>query len=107
METDSIPEDFPTAISAVVPGAQPKLCVLRRVGLYVADQDDDARRQRWLMCEDLTSQLVSVAVKDTRGRPAPHEETLHRIRLSVARKCWVSPAELDWVIKRLRQLLAW
>ncbi|SDI38950.1 hypothetical protein SAMN04487926_11633 [Paraburkholderia steynii] len=107
METDGVPEDFPLGISAVVPGAQPKLCVVRRAGLYVADQEDDARRERWLMCEDLASQLVSVAVKDDHGRPVPHEETLHRIRLAVARKGWVSMAELDWLIKRLRELLAW
>ncbi|MBP0590496.1 hypothetical protein J8I87_12360 [Paraburkholderia sp. LEh10] len=107
METNDVPDDFPFGISAVVPGAQPKLCVIRRAGKYFADHEGVSRRERWLLCEDLASQLVIVAVKHGRGRPSSHEETLQCIRLAVARKDWVSTAELNWVISRLRQLLAW
>ncbi|MGT2476652.1 hypothetical protein [Paraburkholderia terrae] len=108
MEANDVPDDFPLGISAVVPGAQPKLCVVCRAGRYVADQGHTGRRERWLMCEDLARQLVNVATRDAHERPgASHQQVLQRIQLAVERKNWVSAAELNWLIRRMRDLLDW
>jgi hypothetical protein len=75
-------------------------------GVYVARQTDDERRERWLLCEDLANQLVSVAQKDALQYPNHTEpQTLERVRKSVASKTWVSPDELTWLMRRLQALL--
>ena len=107
METNDVPEGFPReSMPAVVPGAQPKVCARLSHGVYVAGQTDDERRERWLLCEDLANQLVSVAQKDALQYPNHTEpQTLERVRKSVPRKAWVSPGELTWLIRRLQALL--
>jgi hypothetical protein len=77
-------------------------------GVYVAGQTDDERRERWLLCEDLAEQLVPVAQKDAVSHPHHSlHQTLERVRVSVARKAWVSPDELTWLMGRLQVLLGW
>ncbi|MGF6739598.1 hypothetical protein [Paraburkholderia atlantica] len=106
METSDVPEEFPReSTPAVVPGAQPKICARLSHGVYVSGQSDDERQERWLICEDIAKQLVPIARNDALSHP-PHE-TLERVRVSVARKAWVSPEELAWLIKRLQVLLGW
>ena len=107
METNDVPEAFPRGSTpAVVSGAQPKVCARLSNGVYVAGQTDDERRERWLLCEDLANQLVSVARKDAQQHPNHTEpETLEFVRKSVARKAWVSPDELTWLMRRLQALL--
>ncbi|WP_246529907.1 MULTISPECIES: hypothetical protein [Paraburkholderia] len=93
---------------AVVPGGQPKICVALTGGRYVAGQTREERHERWLICEDLADQLVPVARKDAAKHPEyPPEQTLERARVAVARKGWVSPDELAWLMRRLRTLLGW
>ncbi|ARL52124.1 Uncharacterised protein [Burkholderia pseudomallei] len=58
------------------------------------------------MCEGLAHQLVPKAKKDAaahseNGNDVPPE----RMRAAFARKDWVSPAELTWLISRVRGLL--
>ena len=109
METSAVPEEFPhESTPAVVPGAQPKVCARLSHGVYVTGQTDDERRERWLLCEDLAKQLVPVARKDALSHPQHStHRTLERVRVSVARKAWVSPEELAWLMWRLQALLGW
>ena len=109
METYATPEGFPrNTMPAVVSGAQPKLCAVLRGGRYVAGQTDSERYERWLICEDLANQLVPVARKDAalHLQHSP-DQTLKRVRSSVASKSWVSPDELAWLTLRLQGLLGW
>ncbi|SKC93234.1 hypothetical protein SAMN05446934_6471 [Paraburkholderia hospita] len=104
-----MPDDFPLEKGpAIVPGAQPKVCARLSGGFYVAGQSDDEREERWLVCEDLASQLVRVARNDALVHPEQSpSQTLERVRVSVAHKGWVSPDELAWLIRRLQTLLGW
>ncbi|CAG9190169.1 hypothetical protein BVI1335_1030001 [Burkholderia vietnamiensis] len=71
-------------------------------------QTADERHERWLTCEDLARQLNSVARKDAQLHPRhSQQETLERVRVSVARKAWASPGELAWLMRRLQALLGW
>ena len=109
MESNYVPEGFPReSTPVVVSGARPKVCVRLLHGIYVAGQTDDERRERWLVCEDLATQLVSVAQRDALKHPHHTEQqTLERVCVSVARKAWVSPDELTWLMRRLQALLGW
>lgn len=105
----SVPDDFPRdSLPAVVAGAQPKICVVLSDGNYVAGQTDAEREERWTICEDLAHQLVTKAQKDAATHPEDASDvTLERVRIAVKRKGWVSPAELTWLIVRVRALLDW
>ncbi|CAG9241413.1 conserved hypothetical protein [Paraburkholderia caribensis] len=109
MVSVDVPEDFPRdATPAVVSGSQPKVCAWLSKGRYLTGHANDERRERWLLCEDLASQLVRVAQKDALAHPEQSRpQTLERIQASVRRKGWVSPEELAWLVPRLQQLLDW
>jgi len=109
METDEVPEEFPRdTMPAVMPGMQPKIGAVLHDGIYIAGQTPEERHERWLICEDLAGQLVPVAEKDAASHPKQSpEHTLERVRVSMARKAWVSPNELAWMMHRLRMLLGW
>jgi hypothetical protein len=51
MEPNDVPEEFPRSTPAVVLGAQPKVYARLPNSVYVAEQADDERRERWLVCE--------------------------------------------------------
>ncbi|MEM5368929.1 hypothetical protein V4C53_23255 [Paraburkholderia azotifigens] len=106
MKSARVPDDFPCAMPGVVSGAQPKV-VVRRTGdgRYTAETQEK-RFERWDICEDLAQQLVSVAHKESAKRPAyTRDMTLERIRKAVANKGWISPEELEWLMRRVRTLL--
>lgn len=109
MQTNLVPEDFPRdSSSGVVAGAQPKICVVLSDGKYVAGQTDAKREERWDTCEDLAHQLIPKARRDAALHPEHDADTtLERVRVAVARKNWLSPDELNWLISRLRVLLNW
>ena len=109
MEPYEVPEKFPRdTMPAVMPGVQPKIGVVLHDGIYIAGQTSEERYERWLICEDLVGQLAVVAKKDSAAHPEQsQEQTLERMRVSVARKTWVSPDELAWLMHRLRTLLGW
>lgn len=47
MELNDVPEGFPRdSVPAVLPGAQPKIRVVRSDGRYVAEQTAEARYER-------------------------------------------------------------
>ncbi|WP_322050551.1 hypothetical protein [Paraburkholderia bannensis] len=109
MQTCLVPDDFPRDNSSgIVAGAQPKICVTLSEGKYAAGQTDSMREERWSICEDLAHQLITKAQKDMAANPEHSRDvTLERIRVAVVRKGWLSPAELPWLITRLRALLNW
>ncbi|WP_432260833.1 hypothetical protein [Cupriavidus sp. TMH.W2] len=109
MNLDDVPDDFPRhTLPAAVSGAQPKLGLRQIGGVYVAGQTAEERYERWVFCEDLAKQLLRVAQKDS-AKHHHHSpvETLRRVRTSVSRKGWVSGAELDWLMLRIKALLQW
>lgn len=65
-----MPEGIPRdSVPAVVPGAQPKICVVRSDGRYVAEQTAEARYERWLISEDLAGQFAPITRNDTAAHP--------------------------------------
>lgn len=109
MNFDDVPDDFPRpTVPAVVPGAQPKVGATLSWGVYIAGLTPEERYERWVICEDIVQQLLPVAQKDAAKYPhhSP-DETLGRVRVAVARKGWVSPDELDWLLQRMKTLLQW
>lgn len=106
---NDVPEDFPRhAMPAVVSGVQSKIGVVLSQGKYYAGETPEGRYERWDICEDLARQLALVAQKDGAKHPEHSiEQTLVRVRVSVSQKGWVSEAELEWLLKRVRTLLDW
>lgn len=102
-----VPETFPrlARIGGVVPEMQPKVCVVRSGDTYVVPSDDEELEERWELCEDLARQLCPVAIRDATRHSRP--DALGRVRIAVGRRSWVTAAELDWVMQRLRTLLGW
>ncbi|MHB9838298.1 hypothetical protein Q8F57_026080 [Paraburkholderia terrae] len=109
MEVGDVPDDFPRdAMTAVVSGATPKVCVRLVSGVYCANQPDEERLERWLICEDLAVQLVPVARRDAVSNPAlSARQTLQRVKAAVQAKNWLPAGELDWLVRRLAALLHW
>ena len=109
LHIDNLPADFPRERGfGCVPGAQPKICVYLHNGKYVAGENAEELRRRWEMCEDLAHQLFPKAKMDAAVHPEHNNAvTLERVRAAVARKNWVSPAELTWLMSRVRALLSW
>ena len=105
--TVHVPDDFPhDETTGVVAGAQPKVCVVLSESKYFVGQTAAEREERWTICEDLAHQLLPKALRDAAAHPEHSVDiTLERVRAAVARKCWVSPEELKWLIARLRVLL--
>ncbi|WP_458762840.1 hypothetical protein [Cupriavidus basilensis] len=108
-ELTDIPDNFPWhTLPAAVPGAQPKLGVVFWEGTYIAGQTPEERYERWDICEDLARQLAPVARKDAIKHPEhSREQTLRRVRISVSQKGWVSEAEMNWLLRRIKTLLEW
>ncbi|MFL9906879.1 hypothetical protein [Paraburkholderia sp. RL17-337-BIB-A] len=104
-----LPDDFPhDTMPAVAPGMQNKIGVILSCGHYVAGQTDQDRAERYNICAGLGHQLVSIARKDAAKRPAdPHDVTLARVRKAIATTASRPPAELDWLMRRVRTLLNW
>jgi hypothetical protein len=106
VRTIEVPDDFPRTTPAALSGFQPKLPVRRINGMYVSGQTAEERAERYNICEDLAHQLIPVARKDELSRKGQQRaQTLKRLRVGVQRKRWVDADELDWLIKRVAQLL--
>lgn len=109
MNLNDVPNDFPRRpLPGAVPGGQPKIGAVLSGGAYIAGETPEERYERWFICEDLANQLLPVARKDAAKHPQHSpDETLRRVRISVARKGWISPDELDWLLRRIKTLLQW
>ncbi|WP_111932054.1 hypothetical protein [Paraburkholderia bryophila] len=105
----SVPDDFPRDLApAALSGAQPKLAARITDGKFVAGLTAEERAERWKVCEDLAHQLVPKTIKDATKNPDhSHDETLRRVRRAIEAKGWTERPETDWLMRRLRVLLAW
>ena len=103
------PDDFPwDRTPPSLSGSQPKLAGRLIDGKFVVGQTAAERDERWDMCEDLAQQLVPKTLQDAEKNPEnTRDATLRRIRRALVRKDWLSTAELDWLMQRLRVLLGW
>lgn len=108
MDPNDVPDDFPQpTLPAVVP-TQPKAGFAVSWNVYLRGLTPEDRYERWLMCEGMAEQWVSVARDDIANYPNQSpDETLERVHLSVAREELLSPAELQWLLQRMKVLLQW
>lgn len=103
------PDDFPwDRTPPLLSGSQPKLAGRMINGRFVVGQTAEERDERWDLCEDLAQQLIPKTLKDAEKNPEnTRDVTLRRMRRALAAKNWVSRAEMDWLMERLRILLGW
>lgn len=111
--SDTIPEDFPRrTLNAALTGAAPKLSV-RFVddGTYSNVVTDDEHRQAYDNAEDLAQHLKTYVLRKEKENPDwTRELNLARTKRGVEAKIrsgeWdLEPPELNWVMKRLVELL--
>lgn len=110
----AIPKDFPRrTLLGSLPGAAPKLSVrLTAEGTYTNAVSDAEYLEAYERAEELARELKDYALRKERENPEwTREFNLARIKKAVAAKFrdkkWdVEPAEQEWVMKRLEQLLA-
>ncbi len=102
-----IPNDFPRCnfVQRVLLRADALPCCPPPCEIYTVPFSDDDQAERWELCEDLARALCHLAIRDAYRRS--HDEALTRIRAALRRRSWVTAAELDWVISRMRRLLGW
>ncbi|WP_244145862.1 BPSL0761 family protein [Paraburkholderia tropica] len=107
----AVPDDFPReSTPAIVPGAQPKLLVRRVEGRYQSAPTNEELWTRYDACEDLARQLARYGSKKMKQFGWSKGDVLEKVEKSLNRKVsageWdLSPAEIDWVMKRTRVLM--
>ncbi|QGA38979.1 hypothetical protein GAS19_15955 [Burkholderia glumae] len=113
MNSPAIPDDFPREPAhGAAGGSQPKVLLRRAADRLVSGPTDEELFTRYDACEDLVQQLVSYARrKRAENRSQPLFDMLSRIETDVTRKVssgqWdISSAEVAWIMKRVRELLA-
>lgn len=113
MNSPAIPDDLPRELAhGAVGGYQPKVLLRRAGDRLISGPTDEELSARYDACEDLVQQLVSYA----RRKRAEYQsqslfDMLSRIETGVTRKVssgqWdISSAEITWIMKRVRELLA-
>jgi hypothetical protein len=108
MDIDDVPADLPRDGSrGILAGAQPKLCVYLQDGSYVAGQSAEEVSQRSEICEDLAHQLIRARGWTRQLIPSAAPTLPLSARVAVARKDWVSRAELTRLMSRVQALLNW
>lgn len=112
--SDPIPDDFPRrTLTAALTGAMPKLAVRQMPdGTYSNMASDEEHREAYENAEDLVQHLKTYAQRKERENPDwTREYNLARTKKGVEQKMrsgeWdLEPPELEWVMKRLVELLA-
>ncbi|MGA4005797.1 hypothetical protein ACI2VR_05310 [Ralstonia nicotianae] len=109
MSLDDVPDDFPqSAFPTIVPSVRHNFDAALPWHFYVACVPPEGRYDRWAFCEGLAKQLLLFAQDEASRHPGQSsEDTLGRVWVAVARKGWVSLAELDWLVLRMKALLQW
>lgn len=110
----AIPDDFPRRIlNASLSGAMPKLSVrLMPNGTYSNMASDEEHREAYENAEDLAQHLKTYVQRKERENPDwSREYNLERTKKGVESKMrsggWdLEPAELNWVMARVVELLA-
>lgn len=107
--TSQVPTNFPwDPTPALLSGTHPKFAGRLIDGRFVVGLTAEERFIRWDLCEDLAQQLVPKTLKDAAKYPQNSREvTLRRMRRAIANKGWTERVETDWLMERLRALLAW
>lgn len=112
--TCDIPEDFPRrTLLASLSGTAPKLAVrLMEDDTYSNVASDDEHREAYENAEDLAQHLKNYVLRKERENPEwSRGFNLERVRRGVEKKMrsgeWdLETPELEWVMKRLVELLA-
>ncbi|NYT64240.1 hypothetical protein H0A66_18150 [Alcaligenaceae bacterium] len=108
-----IPQNFPRRVMASgLSGAVPKFSARRTEdGKYTSFVSDDEYLQAYQNAEDLAQQLKGYALRKERENPTwTREFNMERIKAGLADKFrsgeWdVVPAEQEWVMRRIAELL--
>jgi hypothetical protein len=106
-----IPPDFPeSAPTGAVPGVQPKLLARKAGDIFVAGISEADTRARYVTCEDLAHQLVSYSArKRVENQQWSETQLADGVARSVRQRAFgwgLSPAETEWVLKRVAALTA-
>lgn len=104
-----LPEDFPKGSTpGAVPGAQPKLLVRQEGGRFVTGAHESEVLARYEICEDLARQLAQYTSRKSAEHPAWTQEQLQaKVAAGLKAKAFgwgLSPAEADWVLRRVATL---
>jgi len=103
MLSSDIPKDFPrTPSPGAVAGAQPKL-VLRRVGdTFVSGWTEEELAERYDVCADFVTQLISYGRRKLDIHPEWGREGLEkRLAAGIRAKPWgFTEAEIAWMVGR-------
>ncbi len=103
-----VPADFPRETYAAVSGVQAKLAARLINGQFVTGMTPEELYERWDICEDLAQQLATRTRRhQAEGRAddldAHFKDTERRVR----HQPWeLSSEEIDWVMKRTRELVS-
>ncbi|KGV23549.1 hypothetical protein X894_343 [Burkholderia pseudomallei MSHR4462] len=112
MTNRQVPDDFPREPDpGAVTGAQPKILVRKVDGRYQTAITDEEVQARYDACEDLAAQLCEYALRKVATSGLAPDVALSRaekgLRAKVNAGQWdFSQCEVDWLVKRTRQLLA-
>jgi hypothetical protein len=108
--TLKLPADFPRFnTTAALAGVQPKLATVLSNGMFSEGLADEELFQRYVVCEDLLTQLESYCRRKLNAMPGL-EPAMFRanVRQGVLNKRWgLSVSEMDWVMSRLCDLMNW
>jgi len=98
-----IPADFPQPeAQGAVPGAQPKLLLVKVGDSYFPPSTDTSIEERHGVCADLVSQLTPYARKKLALHPHWGTEGLEaRLLEAIEKKRWLSGAEARWIVQRV------
>lgn len=109
MSLHDVPEDFPQSSFLIgTPSAQHPFDSTLSWRGYVAWVTTEERCDRWVFCETLAKQLLPSVQDEAAKFPSQStEDALGRVWLAIARTGWVSLAELDWLVLRMKTLLQW
>lgn len=104
-----VPSDFPRpGALGSVPGVQPKVLAERDGGRFVVPRDPEEVRARHQLCEDLAQQLVRYSARKRAERPDwTPAQVREKVTQSVRQRAFgwgLSPAEAEWVLRRLASL---
>ncbi|WP_081074152.1 hypothetical protein [Burkholderia diffusa] len=113
MSSATIPEDFPRELAPGTVGGYRSKVLLRRTGdQLVSGLTDEELSSRYDACEDLAQQLASYVRRKRAENPLQsRRDALSKVESDVRGKVtsgqWdVSSAEIIWIMKRVRALLA-
>ena len=113
MNSSTVPQDFPRELAQGTVGGYQSKVLLRRTGdQLVSGLTDEELFRRHDACEDLARQLEFYVQRKLAENPSQSlHDALFKVESDVTRKVssgqWdISPAEITWIMKRVRDLLA-